>query len=464
MSSLTISGGRPLLSTPAASLLTLVAETVFRPGGVIQLLDLLSHPMLVCGLQRSEGRRIAEFAELVLLRGGTGRLDISTIADEFDARLSALREDRHAPLWLSRISEADIGRIRGLLDAICATAARLCALRERQEIDLGEAVSTLVSSIEALGRDDTGSLQGLYHGDSGEHLVTTLREILASSRALSCKPEEVPDIIKACLAPEIVKPTAAGDGRIAIWGVLEARLQSADTLVIGGLNEASWPRKVETGGFMSRVLTSGVGLEPPERRTGQAAHDFQMAMGAGNVILTRSVRAEGSPASPSRWLQRLATIVGPAATAAMRERGGRFVELATAIDQADDVRLTGQPCPKPPLEVRPRHFSVTEIETLRRDPYAVYARRILKLEPLEPLSRDPGAAERGSLFHEILHSFTMSRISILPTGAPRPRCWRSADSASPRPGFPTTWLPFGGRGFPLWRRRLSIGSSNRPVG
>ncbi|MEW6631895.1 MAG: PD-(D/E)XK nuclease family protein, partial [Pseudomonadota bacterium] len=48
----------------------------------------------------------------------------------------------------------------------------------------------------------------------------------------------------------------------------------------------------------------------------------------------------------------------------------------------------------------------TEIETLRRDPYAIYARRILGLMPLEPLIRDPGAAERGTLFHEILHLFT----------------------------------------------------------
>ena len=71
-----------------------------------------------------------------------------------------------------------------------------------------------------------------------------------------------------------------GDGRVAIWGALEARLQSVDTLVLGGLNEGSWPRRAEPDRFMSRLMKAGVALEPPERRIGLAAHDFWMAMGA----------------------------------------------------------------------------------------------------------------------------------------------------------------------------------------
>src|SRR5690606_38957117 len=67
--------------------------------------------------------------------------------------------------------------------------------------------------------------------------------------------------------------------------------------------------------------------------------------------------------------------------------------------------------------VRPRRFSITEIETLRRDPYAVYARRILGLEPLDPLLGDPGAAERGSLFHEALHRLVRSGTDPATPGA-----------------------------------------------
>ncbi|MEZ5810297.1 MAG: double-strand break repair protein AddB [Rhizobiaceae bacterium] len=407
------SGGRPLVATPPATLLSLITEAVFRPGDPTVLLDLLAHPLLACGLARAEVRRLAALAELVLLRGGTGRPDIRHAIADFDERLAMLTADRHPPFWLGRISEREIAGIRQLLAKLVAAVEPLCRLRGSADLALGEVVMALVGTLEAVARGGDGSLAELYEGDAGDKLAATLRSLIAAGHDMTCRADEVPDVVAALLAPEIVKPTSTGDGRVAIWGVLEARLQSVDTLVVGALNEDSWPRKVETGRFMSRVLAGGLGLEPPERRTGQAAHDFQMALGAETVILSRSQRAGDAPASPSRWLQRLLAVAGETAAKAMRARGEAYLRLATAIDEddrAEPVPEIRQPCPTPPLEARPTRFSVTEIETLRRDPYAVYARRILRLEPVEPLCRDPGAAERGSLFHDILHRFTAEDI------------------------------------------------------
>lgn len=411
------SGGYPLVSTPAATLFQLIAETVFRPGDPAVLLDLLGHPLLRCGMARQDVRRLAPVVELVLLRGQPGRPDIADIVSQFDARLEELLTKSHQPIWFERIDEADVARIRDLIGALGRAVVPLAEMRGKPEFGFSEALLLLVQAAEDAGKDDEGSIAAIYAEDAGEALASVLRSLIAADSDISCSPDEVPDILKALLAPEIVKPSAAGDGRIAIWGVLEARLQSADTLIVGGLNEGSWPRKTETGRFMSRVLTGGIGLEPPERRTGQAAHDFQMAMGAETVVLSRSVRTEGSPASRSRWLQRLLTIAGERATSGLLDRGSEYLHLARAIDETSDVPLAQQPCPKPPLEARPKRFSVTEIETLRRDPYAIYARRTLRLEPLDTLSRDPAAAERGSLFHEILHRFTSAGINLAETEA-----------------------------------------------
>lgn len=180
--------------------------------------------------------------------------------------------------------------------------------------------------------------------------------------------------------------------------------------MVGGLNEGVWPRKAQADRFMSRLMKTGIELEPPERRIGQSAHDFQMALGAPQVILTRSARSGDAPAVPSRWLQRILTFAGPAQAASMRARGNALLGWARALDAGPQIPFAERPQPKPPVEARPRHFSVTEIETLRRDPYAIYARRILRLMPLDALVRDPGAAERGTLFHAIMHRFSASGI------------------------------------------------------
>src|SRR5690606_31579977 len=148
-------------------------------------------------------------------------------------------------------------------------------------------------------------------------------------------------------------------------------------------NEGSFPARTPGDRFLSRGMKAEMSLEPPERRIGQAAHDFVMAMGHDQVVLTRSVRAGDAPAVQSRWLQRLVTCIGDEAARPMRERGEQLIELARHIDEAPDIEFARRPRPTPSLGARPTHFSVTQIETLRRDPYAIYARKILGLEALE---------------------------------------------------------------------------------
>ncbi|WP_292213705.1 double-strand break repair protein AddB, partial [Mesorhizobium sp.] len=400
------SGGTPLSNTPAASLLRLALEAVFRPGDPVGLLSLLKHPLLGLGLERGDVRHAAELVELVALRGGTGRPDIASLPDLFEARLTGFGDDSRPPFWFARLTVRSIEGARNLLERLKQALAPLSAFRGQAEAGLAALVETSVVALENLGSSADGGLGELYAGDAGEKLADLLRGLVAASAPLSFAAIEWPDVMEALIAPETVKPAQGTDRNIAIWGALEARLQHVDTLVIGGLNEGVWPRKPESDRFMSRLMKTGIDLEPPERRIGLAAHDFQMAMGARKVLLARSARAGDAPAVPSRWLQRLLTFIGNDQATALRRRGDELLAWARALDTGPKRDFAPRPQPKPPLPVRPGHFSVTEIETLRRDPYAIYARRILGLMPLDPLIRDPGAAERGTLFHAILHLFS----------------------------------------------------------
>jgi ATP-dependent helicase/nuclease subunit B len=403
------SGGAPLTASAPAALLRLLTEAVFRPGDPVPVLALLKSPLLRLGLDAAATRRAAETIELVALRGGTGRPDIAALRDLFETRLVALAAGRE-PFWLARLDEERLAAARDLAGRLAEAVAPLAALRNRPSVEFADILRASVVAFEALGRDQDGSLAGLYAGDAGEKLAELLRGLVGAAAPFPLAPSEWPDVLMALAAGTMVKPAPGAERRVAIWGALEARLQRVDTLVVGGLNEGAWPRKPESDRFLSRLMKSGLGLEPPERRIGQSAHDFTMAMGAPEVVLTRSARDGEAPSVASRLLQRLLAFAGPAATAAMRARGAELTGLAATLDAAPKEDFAPRPNPKPPVAARPAHFSVTEIETLRRDPYAVYARRMLRLSPLDPLLRDPGAAERGTLFHEILHRFAASGV------------------------------------------------------
>lgn len=402
------SGGTPLVQTPPATLASLMVQAAFRPGDPVPVLSLLKHPLLGLGLERATVRRAAETIELVALRGGTGRPDIATLADAFQHRLGQLAADGRKPFWFERLSTRRIEEASDVLSRLSIAIAPLVAQRSQPSATLAELVRMTIVALEDLARGAAGDLSELYAGDAGDRLAALLRSLISVDVAFELAADEWPDVMAALIAPEVVKPAAGGDGRVSIWGALEARLQAVDTLVLGGLNEGSWPRRAEADRFMSRMMKTGLTLEPPERRIGQAAHDFMMAMGTEKVILTRAARAGDAPAVASRWLQRLLTYAGPELAETLRRRGRDYLSYARQIDEGRRQPYAPRPNHAPPLEARPRRFSVTEIETLRRDPYAVYARRVLDLFAVDPLVRDPGAAERGTLFHEILHRFVAS--------------------------------------------------------
>ena len=201
------------------------------------------------------------------------------------------------------------------------------------------------------------------------------------------------DALAAARAP----PASGGHPRLQILGLLEARLLSFDCVLLAGLDETVWPPAVETDAFLNRPMRAALGLTAPERRIGQTAHDFVAALGAREAVLSRAKKRGGEPTVASRFLQRLAAAAGAGsqAMADAEERGGRYLAFARALDQPAEFRPARRPAPRPPVELRPQALSVTRIETLRRDPYAIYAEYILRLKPLEAVERDDRAARNG---------------------------------------------------------------------
>jgi len=398
------SGGQPLSQTEPATLLRLLLDCVFRPGDPVAFLSLLKHPLTRLGRERASFRQQVERFELFALRGGAGRISLTEISHFIAEFLLKITELNHG-----NFAESDPGFIETAIQfgAVIGEAARpLKQLREQEgEVSVQTATVATIAAFENFGRDESGALDALYAGEAGQVMVAFLRALVAENSGLTFQPQEWPQILDGLMAAETVRRRATSHPRLAIWGGLEARLQPLDMVVIGGMNEGVWPQSCAHDPFMSRAMKAEMGLEPPERRIGLAAHDFQMLMGIKQVVLSRASRQENAPAVPSRWLQRLMGICGEDVAQAMRERGAKYLYWARECERQPDIPFAPRPCPTPPLEQRPKHFSITEIDTLRRDPYAIYAKKILKLKPLKPLISEPKAAERGQLYHAIVAAF-----------------------------------------------------------
>lgn len=406
------SGGTPFALTTDGSLLALTLTLAAGDVDPAALLALLKHPQARFGAAREDHLETVGMLEMLVLRGGTGRVALSGFAAFAQTALDAWSEKgRRKPAWFNTLPESAFNRVRALAARIEAAFKPLAMLDgDGQDNALNETVRATVQTLEAIACDDEGRRDALYAGESGQALAGFLGRLLDSEVGIAFPLAQWPDMVRALTATITIKPAHGGHPRIFIWGALEARLQTVDLMVLGGLNEGTWPAQTANDAFLTRAMKTEIGLDPPERRVGLAAHDFQMAMGNRRVLLTRAMRAGGAPAVASRWLQRLETLAGAEATAGLHAAGLRYAGLATAIDAPIDARPARRPAPKPPVAARPKALSVTEVETLRRDPYAVYAKHVLGLAPLDRLVRDPDFADRGSLIHRVLEEATRADI------------------------------------------------------
>ena len=408
------SAGRPLSGTPPAVLARLLADLALSGFDPVTLLAVLKHPLARFGLSAEELRRAARLLEIAVLRGPRTRDGSSGLCAAI-AALRAEREDRRRHRSARRLSDADWDRIADLGARLAEALSPLEALREGA-VSVSDLVSAQIQVLNRVLCDDTGTLAQLADPAASTRLAGFLTEL--SGLEVTDFPvaaTDWPALLRALMDGIAVRPNIPADPRISIWGPLEARLQSVDRLVLGGLIEGDWPAATRSDPWLSRPMRRDLGLEAPERRIGLAAHDFALGFGAPRVILSRSLRKEGAPSVASRWLQRLRAVIGAETDAAMTARGQTYLTFARGLDgSSDGARPVARPEPAPPLAARPTGLSVTEIETLIRDPYAIYARHVLKLDPLDEIGGVPDLAERGTVLHAIFADFIRSREPAAP--------------------------------------------------
>ncbi|MDX9996540.1 MAG: double-strand break repair protein AddB [Phenylobacterium sp.] len=388
------SAGEALAGRRCGVLAHLLARAAADPLDPVLLLGLLKHPFTRLGLSHERLEALAVALEEKGLRGARPQS-----WEALERRLAGKGAD--ACDLSVRLRAALEGLTAPFLDGPARPAA---------------AAEALARAMEAFAADETGATGELWGGNGGEAMSRLLAGLIHESAGLPpTGADRFADLLDALMAAETVRTGGATHPRLRILGAIEARLVRADRLIVAGLEEGVWPKGAPLDPFLSRPMRRKLGLPPPERRIGLAAHDFAQAACAPDVVLLHAERREGAPAVKSRWLWRLETLAKGAGV----EIPGRpeLLAWARALDAPGPYSPARRPAPVPPVEHRPREMFVTRVETLTRDPYAVWARDILKLYPLDRPDEAVEARARGTAIHKAFEIFSTEHAGPLPDDA-----------------------------------------------
>lgn len=412
------SAGAPLADTPAAAFLRLIGRMVAENFAPAALLAVLKHPLATGGMQRGAWLDATRYLEKRALRGPRPAPGLAGLR----AALPAGAED--AQRLITALEEA-----LGDFTRLPMSPAR----------PAGDLLAAHLAAAEALATapDLPGGLR-LYAGEEGEALARHLAELADALRALPpLAPAQWPAAFDVMLAGPVAPSlratrggAAAAHPRVAILGLLEARLQSFDRVILGALEESIWPQATEPGPWMSRPMRLQFGLPAPEARIGRVAADFfYAAADAPELVLSSAAKRGGAPSVPTRWLTRLDTfLLGQGELTLPISAAARW---AAALDQPEHgAKPWGRPAPRPPVDLRPRRLSVSDATQLIADPYAFYAARILRLRPLDDLDADIGTREYGTLVHDAMRFFLVGLGTAWPGRAAAHDLWEKACAAA----------------------------------
>lgn len=397
------SAGVPLSQTPPGVFLCLLAEAAAEQFAAVPLLALLKHPLARGGEGADDFRRRVRALDKLVLRGPRADPGLAAIARAITSKRAQADRTSFAPLlheltpWFTKLAE--------MLNAFAE------AMNARS-VSFPQLVQLHRDAAEKLASGGTE----LWRGDAGEASAALVEALIRAGEDLPpIEPSAYPVLFRQFAQEIAVRPAYGRHPRLAILGPLEARLQHFDLVVLGGLNEGTWPASAAADPWLSRPMRETLGLESPERGIGLAAHDFATLATMPEVRLTRALKTDGAPTVESRWLQRLHQLTKGLKLDARLAPIKPYQTYAMRFAFPDATpRAAPRPEPRPPVSKRPRELSVTRVETWLRDPYAIYARYVLRLKPLDLLDAAIGPMDRGRAMHEILEQFIRETHNAFP--------------------------------------------------
>lgn len=192
--------------------------------------------------------------------------------------------------------------------------------------------------------------------------------------------------------------------RVVVLGTIESRMQTADVVILTGLNEGMFPSRGYENAWLPRATAEKIGLPSPNRKVSLQALDFMNLSCGKCVYWLRSGVAGGVQTTESRFISRVIA------------RRGDFqtdTEILDTVLARDNVpwRPLDYSVPMPPADWSDVY--VTELELLIHNPYSFYAKHILRLRVLDDYWVGVDARDFGNLVHDVIEHATDLRPNAL---------------------------------------------------
>ncbi len=400
------SAGQSLSESNMGSYLRLCAQASIENVQPLSLLSLLKHDYCQ-GAGFKNFRSTIRSLDRDLLRGTKPAAGFSGLHKQYEQKINDPKNKRPP--------SPDVLKLLNHLEPIMAP---LIEKLSEGFHDFSEILEEHIRLAELLAKNLSADESTLWQGEEGEATANFLSELREHAAALPrVNGHNYLAILNQFMKGVTIRPRFGTHPRLMILGQLEARLVQADRVILAGLNEGTWPPDPGHDPWMSRPMRKSFGLPAPERAITLAAHDFVQGFCSNEVFITRSTRVDGTPTVPARWLQRLETFLQAIEIDPATLHEGPHKNYLEYLDKNDGTQPVKRPAPCPPISARPQKLSVTKIETWIKDPYAIYAKEILKLNKLDPIEKSPDAAERGTILHKIMENFTDEYPKNIPDNA-----------------------------------------------
>lgn len=182
---------------------------------------------------------------------------------------------------------------------------------------------------------------------------------------------------------------------VTVLGTIESRMQTADVVILTGLNEGMFPSLGYENPWLPRRISAEIGMPSPNHKVSLMALDFMTLSCGADVYWLRSKVSGGVQTQESRFISRVIAARG----VVDKDMANGILSSVRSRDVVPEKSLVYDD-PTPPADWTDVY--VTELETLVHNPYAFYVQHILHLRPTKDYWAEVDARDFGNLVHDVL--------------------------------------------------------------